>query len=71
MTRDNGFRAGKSKREGAGSKVQGTGYAPVDVAEELRLVLLNVGVLVTEHSLAVDPRHHKPLLSPPPKTRAT
>ena len=29
--------------------------SPVDVAEELRLVLLYVGVLVAKHGLAVDP----------------
>lgn len=38
-----------------------TNWAPVHVAEQLRLVFLDVRELVAKHGFAVDPRDHHPL----------
>lgn len=54
--------AGKQRGDRTVTK-RGSGRSgvPVDVAEQLRLVLLYVRELVPEHGFAVDPRHHHPL----------
>lgn len=46
-------------------KISRAATAPVDVAQQLRLMLLHVRVLVPEHGLAVDPRNDDPLSATP------